>query len=120
MLLGYTHGRDVFNTDLQVSLPGCIARAFAAPKNRALVVQFLHFGENSRWSSDSPPPTPMVNQEVSIPLPGGITPKAVFYASPDSPALRNPVPLDFDVAGGALRTSLPELQVHGTLILKYD
>jgi len=120
MLLGYTHGHDVFNTGLQISLPGCIARTFAAPKNRALVVQLLHFGENSRWSSDVPPPTSMVNQEVSIPLPGGIAPKAVYYASPDVPALQTPVPLDFDAAGGILRTSLPELQVHGTLILRYE
>ena len=119
MLLGYTHGRDVFNTDVQVSLPGCIARTFAAPLNRALVVQFLHYGEDSKWSSDAPPPTPMVNQEVSVPLPGGVAPKAVFYASPDVPALQNPARLDFDAVGGTLRTALPELQVHGTLILRY-
>ena len=120
MLLGYTHGRDVFNTDLQVSLPGCITRTFAAPKNRALVVQFLHYGDNSKWSSDAPPPTPMVNQEVSVPLPDGIAPKAVYYASPDVSALKNPVRLDFDTTGGTLRTSLPELQIHGTLILRYE
>ena len=120
MLLGYTHGRDVFNTDLQVSVPGCIVRTFAAPKNRSLVLQFLHSGDDGKWSADVPPPAPMVNQEVSIPLPGGIAPKAVFYSSPDAPALQTPVRLDFDVVGGILRTSLPELQVHGTLILRYE
>ena len=120
MLLGYTHGHDVSNTGLQISVPGCITRAFVSPKNRAVAVQFLHFGENSRWSSDVPPPMPLVNQEVSIPLPGGTAPKAVYFASPDVPALQNPVPLDFDVAGGILRTSLPELHVHGTLILQYE
>jgi len=120
MLLGYTHGRDVFNADLQVSVPGCIVRGFAAPEKHSLVLQFLHYGDNSRWTSDAPPPTPLVNQEVSIALPGGIVPKSVFYASPDVPALQTPLPLDFETDGGFLRTALPELQVHGTLILQYE
>ncbi len=120
LLLGYTHGRDVVNTDLEQPVPDCITRTYAAPQKQALVVQLLHTGSEKRWSVDAPLPTPKVNTEVSFELPGGVAPRSVLFASPDVPALHTPVKLDFEVADGKLRTLLPELQVHGTLILQYE
>jgi hypothetical protein len=120
LLLGYTHGRDVVNTDLEQPVPDCISRTYAAPQKRALIVQLLHTGTEKRWSVDAPLPAPKVNSEVSLDLPGGVAPRNVFFASPDVPWLQTPKKLDFEVAGGKLRTLLPHLQVHGTLILQYE
>ncbi|MEI8341311.1 MAG: glycoside hydrolase family 66 protein, partial [Verrucomicrobiota bacterium] len=119
MLLGYTHGHQVFNTPIEVSVPDCITRTFAAPDKQALVVQFLQTGEERRWSVDASPPTPKVNYEVSLKLPDGGAPNAVYFSSPDVPALQTPVKLDFDITNGRLRTLLPELRVHGTLVVQY-
>lgn len=120
LLLGYTHGRAVVNTDLEQPVPDCITRTYAAPEKRALVVQLLHTGTEKRWSVEAPLPAPKVNTEVLFDLPGGVAPRNVLFASPDVPALHTPIKLDFEVADGKLRTLLPELQVHGTLILQYE
>ena len=119
LMYGWTHGKDVVNTDLYNPVPGCITRTYAAPRQKALVVQLLNVENERKWTADTPAAPPRRNREITLDLPGGITPSAVWFASPDVPALQTPVRLDFDVAGGRLRTLLPELRVHGTLILQY-
>jgi dextranase len=119
LLLGYTHGHDVVNTNLEYSVPDCITRTFAAPAKYSLVVQLLHTGHEKRWSAHAPLPSPILNSEVSLDLPAGVAPRRVYFASPDVPALQTPVEIDFEVTDGRLRTVLPELQVHGTLVLQY-
>ena len=119
LLFGYTHGQNVVNTDLRPLIPGCVTRTYAALSKRAIVIQLLHVGTEPRWSVDTTLPTPEVNQQVTIKLPAGVPPRGVYFASPDVPALQTPVKLDFQISGGMLRILLPELRVHGTLILQY-
>lgn len=119
MWLGFTHGKDVHNTKIKATAPECITRTYAAPVHSALVVQLLRPGTDSRWSSLAPLPNPAKDLPVSIPLPEGVAPKEVFYSSPDSKRLAKPSRLDFRLESGCLRLSLPELRVHGTLVLKY-
>ncbi len=119
LLYGYTHGKDVVNTDVYNPVAGCVTRTYAAPAKHSLVVQVLNVGTEKRWTVDAPAPAPRVDSEVTLELPGGAAPRAVYFASPDVPALRTPVSLDFDAQGGRLRTRLPEMRVHGTLVLQY-
>ena len=120
MLLGYTHGREVENTELEMEVPGCITRTYAARAKHALTIQLFQPGAEPRWTAnDAPEPPAKVNTEVALSLPGNVAPKSVFYVTPDVSALQTPVKLDFAVANGKLRTLLPELHVHGTLLLNY-
>ena len=119
LMLGYTHGRNVYNIRRNVTVSDCITRVYAAPEKNALVVQLLHVGKNRRWTEDVPSPTHKINFPISMDLPGGVAPREVFFASPDVIALQMPIKLDFNVANGCLLTSIPELLVHGTLVLQY-
>jgi hypothetical protein len=119
MLFSYTHGQDVFNTGIDCPLPGCITRTFAAYAKRCLVIEFLRTGPDERWTTETPTPAPGTNSEVALSLPGGIAPEAVYFATPDVPALQIPARLDFDTTAGQLTTLLPALPVYGTLILQY-
>lgn len=119
LMYGWTHGRNVVNTPLDNPIPGCLTRTYAAPCRKALVVQVLNVGNERNWTVDAPEGTPRRDLEVALDLPGGVAPKAVYFASPDVPALQTPVRVDFDAQGGKLRTLLPELRVHGTLVLQY-
>lgn len=119
LLYGYTHGKGVVNTDLSNPVAGCLTRTYAVPAKHSLVVQVLNVATEKKWTVDSPAAAPKVHCEVTLELPGGVDPKAVYFASPDKPALQTPVKLDFDAQGGRLRTLLPELRVHGTLVLQY-
>jgi hypothetical protein len=119
ILYGYTHGADVHNAELAVTIPDCIVRTYAAPKQKAVVVQLLNRGDEKRWSVDASTP-PKINSEIIVDLPDGAAPDSVLFASPDVSALQKPVALNFEVVDGKLRTLLPELQVHGTLILQYS
>jgi hypothetical protein len=119
LLVGYTHGHKVINTALDYAVTGCVTRTYAAPEKRSLIVQLLHEGKEKRWSSEASLPQPQINSEVALALPAGIAPRSVWFTSPDVPALQTPVKLDFEVVSGKLRTLLPELRVHSTLILQY-
>jgi len=119
MLLDYTHGRDVTNIDSRPSLDGCVVRGFASPVHRALAYQFLRTGQEARWSVEIPPLAPEKDLEVTLDLPAGIAPSSVWYFSPDNPRLRTPTKLDYQVVGSKLQVRLPELEVAGTLILRY-
>ena len=119
LMLGYTHGRNVYNIRRDVMVADCITRVYAAPQKQSLVVQLLHAGTNRSWSEEGPYPSPKINFPIAMDLPGGVAPREVFFASPDVRGLQQPVKLDFDVTMGCLRTSLPELRVHGTLVLQY-
>jgi hypothetical protein len=119
MLLGYTHGRNVHNTPLRADFPESITRTFAAPDRRALVVQILRAGENRRWTADVPLPEPKRDGLLTMPLPGGAAPREVFFASPDSNRFRHPMPAAFETSGDTLKVNIPELSVHGTVIIRY-
>jgi hypothetical protein len=119
MLLGLTHGKNVHNTTLRASFPGSITRTFAAPEHRALVVQILRAGENRRWTADVPLPEPERDGVLVLPLAGGVAPREVLFASPDSHRFRHPVPVAFEASGDELKITLPELRVHGTVIVRY-
>jgi len=119
LMLGYTHGRNVLNTALENFIPGCITRTYAAPAKKALVVQMLSVANERKWTVDTPLAAPRKNLEVMLDLPGGIAPQSVLFASPDVPTLQKPVKLSFDIVSGKLRTTLPQLRVYGTLILRY-
>lgn len=119
MWLGFTHGMNVHNTKINATAPGCLTCTYAAPIHNALVVQFLRSGEDARWSSLAPLPEPAKALPVTIPLPAGAPPKEVLYSSPDYARLAKPLNLKFQVESGTLHVELPELRVHGTLVLKY-
>jgi len=119
LMLGYTHGRKVRNTPLRAVFPESITRTYAAPDRRALVVQILRAGENRRWSADIAIPEPVRDGVLEVPLPGGVMPREVLFASPDSVRFRHPVPIAFEASGSGLAVTIPELRVHGTVILQY-
>ena len=79
----------------------------------------LNVENEKKWTTDTPASAPRKNLEVTLDLLGGVSPTGVVFASPDVAALQKPIRLDFDVAGGKMRTLLPELRVHGTLVLQY-
>jgi hypothetical protein len=119
MLFGYTHGKNVHNTTIDARLEGAITRTYAAEGRDALVVQILRAGEDRRWTVDVPLPEPLADQILEVPLPGGVKPRAVYFASPDNAAFRLPVPAEFSVENGVAGVTLPELRVHATVILQY-
>ena len=119
LMLGYTHGRNVYNIRRDVMVADCITRVYAAPQKQSLVVQFLHAGTNRNWSEEGSSPRPKINFPIAMDLPGGVEPREVFFASPGVGGLQQPMKLDFEVVNGRLRTTLPELRVHGTLVLQY-
>jgi hypothetical protein len=119
MLYGYTHGEEVVNTRLNVSVPACMVRSFAAPGKRALVVQVLNPGGEARWSAEPRPTPPREAVPLTIDLPEGVAPRRLWFASPDSKDFHEPVGLDFDLAEGRLSSSIPELQFYATIILEY-
>ena len=119
MLFGYTHGKNVHNTTIDARLEGAITRTYAAEGRDALVVQILWAGEDRRWTVDVPLPEPLADQILEVPLPGGVKPRAVYFASPDNAAFRLPVPAEFSVENGVAGVTLPELRVHATVILQY-
>ncbi|MBE2180351.1 MAG: hypothetical protein IAE97_07755 [Chthoniobacterales bacterium] len=119
MMFGYTHGRNVFNTKVRAVFPGAITRVYAAPDRKALVVQILRTGKDRLWSSDVPLPPAVRDQMLTMSLPGGVKPEKVWFASPDSVRWRHPVPVEFEVKGEEIRVTVPELSVHGTLVMEY-
>lgn len=119
MWLGFTHGKNVHNTKIDAKAVGCITRTYAAPDHRALTVQLLRPGADGRWSSCAPLPAPEKDLKVSIPVPGGALPRKACYSSPDSPAFAEPVEIPVRKDGKTLAVTLPELRVHGTLVLVY-
>jgi hypothetical protein len=119
LMYGTTHGRDVKNTTLDMAIPGCITRTYAAPAKKALVVQMLNVANEQKWSAVTPESAARKNLEVVFDLPGGIAPRSLLFASPDAPALQKPVNLDFEVQNGRLRALLPELQSYGALVFRY-
>jgi hypothetical protein len=118
LLFGYTHGKEVFNADLAISAPGLLTRSYEARDRRALVVQFLRTGEEARWTIAQPLPKPEKDVPVSVTLPATFAPTAVYFVTPDAENFQDPVPLQFAITDGILRTALPEIRVHGTLILR--
>ena len=119
MWLGFTHGKNVYNTRIDAKASDCITRTYAAPEHRALVVQLFHAGPDGRWSVPSPMPKTLQNLKVEVPVPGGPRPKNILYSSPDHPQLANPSPVPFEMKDGVCVISVPELRVHGTLVIEY-
>ncbi len=119
MMFGYTHGRNVFNTTLRAFLPGALTRVYAAPDRKALVVQMLHTGKDRQWSSDMPLPPALHDRVLTMALPGGVRPETAWFASPDSVRYRNPVPVKFETKGDEIRITVPELRLHGTVVMEY-
>jgi hypothetical protein len=119
LMLGTTHGAGVHNTPLDSAIPGCVTRTYAAPAAKTLAVQILNVQDDTKWTLDTPAAAPRRDVPVALELPGGVAPRAVLFASPDIPALQKPVALSFELSGGTLRASLPELHSHGVLILRY-
>ncbi len=119
LLYGYTHGSGVVNSGIEVSSPGCITRSYGVPGRRAFVVQFLNIGYDKLWASKNPLPDSLRNKEISFHLPAGVKLREAWFGSPDTPELQVPAKIDFDQSGTLVRTLLPKLRVHGTLIFFY-
>ncbi len=119
LLFGLTHGKDVFNVESEIALDGCFVRAFGSPSQRTITYQILRTGKEGRWPVEIVPDRPVENFEAVLDLPAGIPPKSVWYSTPDSTGLADLLKLDFQVQDSKLRTLIPELNVHGTLVLKY-
>lgn len=119
LLYGLTHGRGVYNAEIPVEAKNCFARSYAVPAKHVVVVQLLRAGKEKRWSVPVFDSAPEHGLAVVLDLPAGTAPKQVFFASPDVADFRVPVSLDFQVVGSKLQTILPELDVHGTVILRY-
>lgn len=119
LLYGFTHGEGVFPVELGAGLPRTIVRSVASPSKRTLCLQLLHFGDEARWSvapaevPAHPAPT------LSFVLPGGEEPESVLYASPDLPGYSVPRPVRFERDGRRIHIELPELRIHGTILLRY-
>lgn len=84
-----------------------------------MVVQILRTGKHRRWSDDVVIPEPVRNGVLEVPLPGGLMPREVFFASPDHFRFRHPLSVAFEASGAGLAVSISELSVHGTVILQY-
>jgi len=119
MWLGFTHGKGVHNTRIDAKAEGCTTRTYAAPEHESLVVQLFRPGSDDRWTSGAPMPEPATDLKVTVPVPGGARPSRLIYTSPDHPRLADPVEIPFEMEGGDLVAILPELRVHGTLVLAY-
>jgi hypothetical protein len=119
MLYGYTHGREVDNRDAYVPVEGCVTRSFISPVRRALCLQMLNLNNQSKWSEVPGSVSVKKDFPVSMVLPEGVRPTAVFYASPDSPQYQLPVKLAFELQNGQVLFSVPELAVYGTVIVQY-
>ena len=119
MLFGYSHGHDVTNFEASCSIKGCYVRGFASPSNRTLTYQIVRTGGEDRWSVEPPNTRPEQNLEAIIDLPAGVTPKTVWYSSPDNNGLQTPIRLESQIVAGKMRLFLPELNVLGTIVLQY-
>jgi hypothetical protein len=114
---GYTHGRQVRNAYLDVRAPGCIVRSFAAPDKKALVVSLLRTNGEARWSVSVAETSPLRPYHLHIHVPHGVRPDRVLYSSPDNEDLMNPTEAVFEMNDEILTVALPELRVHGTVML---
>jgi hypothetical protein len=119
MLYGYTHGREVDNRDAYVPVEGCVTRSFVAPDRRALCLQMLNLGNEPKWSEVPGSVSVKKDFPVSMALPDGLRPTAVFFASPDSPQYQLPVEIPFELQNGQVLFTVPELAVYGTVIIQY-
>ncbi|MBK1858039.1 glycoside hydrolase family 66 protein [Cerasicoccus arenae] len=117
MLYEYTHGGNVSNLDLRVPLDDGITRSYYAPHRNAICVQLLNLSGHPDWSDAPSSISTRRNVAVNIPLPESITPQAIYFASPDSDAYQFPTQLDFDTQSDQVSISIPELIVHGTIII---
>ncbi len=119
LLYRYTHGSDVQNLPLRVPVEGCITRAFQAPDHSAITVQLLHVGNDPDWAAVPAYFPARSKVTLTIPLPSGLKPEAIYYTTPDSPEYQLPQALPFEFERGQVRLTLPELQVHGSVIIRY-
>jgi len=119
MLYGYTHGREVDNWETYTPVEGCVTRSFIAPGRRALCLQLLNLDKQLMWADVSGSASVKKDFTVSMKLPEGLQATAVFYASPDSPEFQLPVELPFTQSAGQVQIRVPELAVHGTVIIRY-
>jgi len=119
LMYGYTHGRDVLNTGLLNPIEDCITRTYLVPAKKSLVVQILNLRSEDTWTNATPDAAPRENVRVDLTAPGGVAPRSVFFASPDSPAYETPVRLIFQMRSGKIWLTLPELQNYAALIFTY-
>lgn len=116
---GLTHGRNVQNVETAAHLPDCLVTAFAAPDHQALTLRILHYGKEPRWTVDPGPVSPLEDQVLRFPLPGGAEPKQVLFSSPDGMEFDAPKPIPFTVKDGTIEIPLPAIQTLATLTLYY-
>ncbi|MGE9295837.1 MAG: glycoside hydrolase family 66 protein, partial [Puniceicoccales bacterium] len=121
LLYEYTHGGSVQNLDLRVPLDGGITRSFHAPDRNAICVQLLNLSNQPKWTEPVASVSARKNVTVNISLPSDVNPLSVYYASPDTAAYHLPTELDFTTGqNGEISVLVPELVVHGTLIINYE
>jgi len=116
LLYRLTHGKNVRNLALAIALPGCQVRAFLAEPDE-LVIQLLRHGRDWEWTSPMRPLEVLRELEVAIPMPDGRRPLGVHYVTPDAEEWILPAPLDWEYRDGCVRTMLPLLDVHGTVLV---
>jgi hypothetical protein len=115
---GLTHGRNVRNVTVPVSLPDSIVTAFAAPDRGALTLRILHYGSQPRWDADPGPQSPLTGQVLRFALPGGAVP-LVLFSSPDDPTTGKPSAVPFTVKDGMIEIPLPTVGTLATVSLYY-
>ncbi|WP_269542551.1 glycoside hydrolase family 66 protein [Cerasicoccus fimbriatus] len=120
MLYEYTHGGNVSNLDLRVALADGITRSFHAPDRNAICVQLLNFSGQPEWDDSPASISPRRDVAVNVPLPQCISPQAVFFASPDSTEYELPKSVNFELKDQSITVTVPELLVHGTIIINYS
>lgn len=116
---GYTHGPDVHNTAIEAVAEDCLTRTYAAPDHSALVVQLLRRSDDGRWTTPATLPEPVKNLTLSIPRLTDAVPREVLYSSPDRERLARPSPVEFTADAEKVLVCVPELAVHGTVVLRY-
>jgi hypothetical protein len=62
----------------------------------------------------------LTDATLGIPLPGGLEPERILFASPDGTGFADPTPLkNWKKEDKQLRVTLPPFCVHATLLLQY-
>ncbi|MDD5066570.1 MAG: glycoside hydrolase family 66 protein, partial [bacterium] len=121
LLYRLNHGKNVENTDTELSLPGCYVRAFRSlmgPGEEYTVILIQHTGKNIDWNRKLSGMDILKNYETALKIRTNVKPKKVYYCSPDFEELLYPQVLDWEWKDGYVRTLLPRLDVSGILIIQ--
>lgn len=116
MLLGFNHGANVENTDVEVRSDGIAARGFRSGDG-ALCVTLLRTGKNTQWTRPAVAIDPIEPARIRLRWERPEGPERVLYAAPDSPEYLVAKEIPWQRDGEFLDIDLPLLHILGVVIL---